>query len=301
MRQLALCLLIGLSAVPSFAQAPREKTRAEWIALRDAKFALPEGRRAIDVLKEMNALLASTDWVLRDQVAYEAAAKWIGSSGLLSDADLRQVLAMWTSNLQVGLGTRDDDRVFQRSFSALNLSLLAARDNTAPFLTQEEFVRFLGDTLDYFERERDTRGYDAGKGWIHAAAHTADVLKFLARNPKLKPADQKRLLTALDGTCTNFGGVFQWGEDERIGQVVASLARRPDLDRVTFEAWLSTIPPRYKMLWANAPAVDPERFPKVENLKLVLRAAYVALSLDKDPAPGKEAAAAILATLRAMR
>lgn len=40
-----------------------------WIALAKGGFVVPEGQRAIDLLTEMNALLASPDPVLRDEVA----------------------------------------------------------------------------------------------------------------------------------------------------------------------------------------------------------------------------------------
>jgi len=109
------------------------------------------------------------------------------------------------------------------------------------------------------------------------------------------------MLAALDAKCASFGEVFRWAEDERLAQIVASLARRPDLDRAAFDAWLATIGPRRAALWSAAPAIDPARFAEVQNLKLLLRAAYVALSLDVDPAPSRGAVEALLRTLKALR
>ena len=40
------------------------------------------------------------------------------------------------------------------------------------------------------------RGLEPGIGWIHATAHTADLLKFLARDGRFTVADQRRLLEA---------------------------------------------------------------------------------------------------------
>jgi hypothetical protein len=289
-------------AVQQAAETPAAaRSRAEWAALRDAKFAVPAGRTAFELLNEMNRLLGSSDPFLRDNVAYEAAARWIYTDAALTADEQRRILGMWTANLGAGLGEASGDAAFKRSFSALSLSVMAARENAAPFLTQEEFDRFLGDMLDYFARERDTRGFDATRGWIHAAAHTADVLKFLARSPKLTPAGQARILAAIDAKCAAFGQVFAWAEDERLAQVVASLARRPDFDRAGFEAWLASIGPRRAALWSAAPAIDPAKFPEVQNLKLVLRAAYVALSLDADPAPGAQASGALRTALRSLR
>ena len=299
---LPLIFVVAFS-VPAAAQpaARPERTKADWTALRAAKFELPAGERAIDVLREMNALLASPDPFLRDNVAYEAAARLIYFAPSLSADEQRQILAIWIANLRHGIGETSGDAVFKRSFSALNLSVLASRDNAAPFLTQAEFDGFLDATLGYLAAERDMRGYDAAKGWIHTAAHTADVMKFLARNTKLTPAQQGRILSAIDAKSASAGAVFAWGEDERLGQVVASLGRRTDLDKAAFEAWLAGITARRTALWASAPAIDPAKYPEVQNLKMILRSAYVALAADADPGQGKEAAGMLLRTLKALR
>jgi hypothetical protein len=249
----------------------------------------------------MNALVGSTDPFLRDNVAYEAAARWIYTTGALSASEQREMLAMWTANLQSGLGEPTGDAAFRRSFSALNLSVIAARDNAASFLSQEEFDQFLTRMLDYFARERDARGYDPERGWIHASAHTADVMKFLARSPKLTPPAQSRILSAIDDKCRTFGQVFQWGEDARLAQPIVSLAKRADFDKPAFDAWLASVRTRRARLWANAPAIDAAEFARVQNLTLVLRAAYVSLSIDPVTPGAEPARAALLDTLRALR
>ncbi len=156
--------------------------------------------------------------------------------------------------------------------------------------------------IGYLKDERDTRGYDAAKGWLHTAAHTADVLKFLARNAKLTPEGQRQLVDAIAAKAASFGQVFQWAEDERLALVIVSLAARADFDKAAFDAWLATIPPKRAALWANAPAIDSEKFAEVQNLTLVLRAAHAALSMPANVPPlAADARASILATLRAMR
>ena len=144
--------------------------------------------------------------------------------------------------------------------------------------------------LRYLEEEKDTRGFEKDKGWIHTPAHTADVLKFLARNPRLSPAQQGRLLTAVSGKATAVGHTFTWGEDERLAQVIRSVARRPDLDGAAFAAWLDPFGPAARQLWANGPSIDPDRFSAVQNMKSMLRAAFTALSADTDLPPTAERA-----------
>jgi hypothetical protein len=275
-----------LSAAPP--NAPHD--RAFWLTLAQKKFDLPPGETAFNLLVEMNDLVGSTDPALRDDVAYGAAASWIYRQRLLTPAQQKQVVEMWTRNLSSGIGERGTDSVFKRSFSALNLSVAAALDNTAPFLSQAEFETLLARALEYLEREQDTRGYDPLKGWIHTPAHTADLLKFLARNAKLARDAQGKVLAAVSGKCAAMGHTFAWGEDERLAQVVRSIAGRDDFDAAAFESWLAAFPVQRKQFWANAPTIDPEGFPAVQNVTAVLRATFVALSLDTDLTPAAAAA-----------
>jgi hypothetical protein len=118
----------------------------------------------------MNPLLGLPDPVLRDDVAYSAAERWILRDKVVSPDDLRTLIKQWTTNLDNGLGEAGDDRVFGRSFSALCLSVIAAADLSAPFLTADEADALFGKLLAYFSRERDLRGFDPVKGWMHTVA-----------------------------------------------------------------------------------------------------------------------------------
>ena len=232
----------------------------------------------------------------------DAMEKAVPVDKLLTADEQRTLLAQWTANLRDGIGESGNDRSYLRSFSALNLSIVAARDNAAPFLSQAEYEAFLAAMIAYLKDERDTRGYDAGKGWVHTAAHTADVLKFLARNTKLTPAGQQQLLDAIAAKAASSGQVFQWAEDERLALVLVSLAARADFDKAGFDAWLAAIPPKRALVWANAPAIDAGKFAELQNLTLVLRAAHAALSMPATVPPmAAEARTSMLATLRAMR
>ena len=94
--------------------------------------------------------------------------------------------------------------------------MIAARDNEAPFLSAEEYATLLDAALTYFHDERDTRGLHAAKGWMHSAAHTSDLLKFLARNPRLPAAGPSRILSAVLAKNRESAAPFSQGEDERM-------------------------------------------------------------------------------------
>lgn len=294
-----LCLAV-LTMWPAL-QA-QSRGREQWLALARGGFNVPAGATATSVLLEMQPLLASPDPALRDEVAYGAAERWILRDRVVGPDGLRRFMRLWQTGLSNGLGTVGDDRLYGRTFSALCLSLIAARDVATPFLTNDEARGLLDRLLDYLTRERDLRGFDPQHGWMHAVAHTSDGLKFLARGAHWRPDDLGRVLTVLDQVVERNGAVFVWGEQERVAAALHAAVRRTDADPAAVEAWLARWIERHTALWAQGPLVDPKRFAAVENTKQVLRALTALLALEATPTPtGDAARRASLTALGRMR
>jgi uncharacterized protein DUF2785 len=299
-RQWTGAALLLLAAISVAAQPVR--SRDEWVALAKGGFVLPPDRHAIDVLLDMNDLLFSTDPVLRDEVAYSAAERWILHDKTVDAGELRRLLERWSRNLEVGLGENGTDRVFGRSFSALCLSLVAAADLQSPFLAPAEVRAFFDRMLDYFARERDLRGFDATRGWMHSVAHTSDALKFLVRNPKLAAGVDARLLAAVRAKIEAADAVFTWGENDRMALALHSAVRRSDADTAALDAWVAQWVEAHRAMWSKGPQVDPRVFAQVENAKQVMRSLHAALSMDATPTPaGAAAAKALVVALAKMR
>lgn len=277
-------LLLGLAvAVAAAAGAPRAqpRDRAFWKSIVESGYRVPDGESAMALLGDLGDLLGSPDPELRDGFGYGIAARWIYVDELLTPAELRELTDRWTANLKKGVGETGTDSVLLRSFSALDLSILAAQDNKSPFLDEAGFRKLLDAALRYLHDERDVRGYVPGKGWLHSAAHTADLLKFLARSPRLEPRDQARILEALGAKLdAPDGEVYRHGEDERMARAVLSILYRDDLDRTGFRDWLEDLGRLSTGLWEGE--LDPRRFAKVENAKNLLRCLFVLLSADDD-------------------
>lgn len=298
----AVILTLSLASAGMAQTAPPAASahdRAFWQHLVDTHGKLPEGESAAALLRELSPYLGSPDPTLRDTFAYSLSEAWIYRDQKLTPADLRERLAEWQGNLKSGLGEQGTDSVLRRSFSALELSLLAAYDLKAPFLTQTEYDALLGAALDYLRAERDVRGYDPEKGWMHSVAHTADLLKFLARSPRLAAPGQARILSAIAAKLEATGPLVH-GEDERLARAVLSLVRRADFDAAAFRAWHSGYPARQKALW-SAPRLDPAGYAALGNAKHLLVSLYALLAQVKEPAPALVAARdELLATLGAL-
>lgn len=295
-----LVLVSALVAAP--VAAAQTRTRADWTALAASGFAVPAGTSATDLLVEMNALLGSPDPELRDLVAFSAAERWVVRDRLVPPDGLRRLMTLWTGNLTAGLGTTGDDRVYLRTFSALSLSLVAARDVATPFLTAAEAGALFERLLDYVQRERDRRGFDATHGWIHAVAHSADAFKFLARGRHWTPGQLPRLLAAVTAVLTAHDTVFVWGENDRVARALHAAVRRPDADPAALDAWCAHWTEAHGALWASGPLVTPARFAAVENATQILRSLEAALATDAAPTPqGDVARQTVLRALGRLR
>ena len=282
MRSAAPLLLAAALAFPAVAQ-PAAHDKAFWTGLAGKEFAVPEGESAAALALEAADLLSSPDPALRDGVGYEALARWVYRDGLVPPADLEKLRLKLQAGLAKGLGSAGTDAAYGRSFSAIGLAILAAADLKKPWMTAESFDGLLGESARYLVAEKDLRGFVPGGGWVHATAHTADVLKFLGRSPRLTAAGQARIVEAVATRLRTAGTVFTWGEDERLAQALLSLVRRKDFDPKPFGAWLAALAAENDALWKNGPAIDPKAFVPVRAQKQAL--VHFAALLAREEAP----------------
>jgi Protein of unknown function (DUF2785) len=291
----SLLALIGAGVLLAAAAAPPVHDRAFWSAIAKNRYQVPPGESADALVVELSGLLGSPDPELRDDFAYSIAAAWIFRDRLVSENTRHELLKAWSANLRVGLGGTGSDTLFLRAFSALDLSLLAALDDQHPFLADDEYAGLLSAALDYLAGEKDLRAFDPRRGWMHATAHTADLLKFLGRSARLRPPDQGRILDAIAAKLRAAGATFTHGENERLAAAVQSLVVRKDFDAAAFARFLAAVVEPAEHLWDRGPLVDPLCFAATQNAKDLLRSLYVRLVLDK--AAPEAPRAAVLKTL----
>lgn len=278
-------LVLPLCATTAAIAQPAHPT-AFWRTLKQSEFKLAPGQSAAALATEATQLLGSTDPEIRDGIAYEALSDWIYRDQLLTATQLEELQTQLEHNAVHGLGAAGDDSLFLRSFSILVLSVLAAEDLQRPFLNEERYARLLDLGVQSLTQERDLRGYVAGKGWGHATAHAADLLKFLARNPRLQPAQQQRIVETVATRLNSAGQVFVWGEDARLAAALAAVARRPDADAGNFSRWFEALRAAHHRLWDGE--FDPARY--VAERAQINALAQLSLNLDSDPAaPGSPA------------
>ena len=256
-----------------------------WLGLAE-DCTVPAGESAVGLVREAINLLGSPDPIWRDDVGYGVIVSCVYQKRLLDAGQRREIIDTLTGNLRRGIGEAGTDTVLLRSFSALDLSILAALELQDPVLDAAGYRRLLNDALAYLAAERDLRGIDPRVGWIHATAHTADLLKFLARDPRFTPADQVRLLDAAWLRMTAPGTpVFTHAEDERLAAALLSVMRRPDFDAASLEPWLERFAALEKSVWQQSPP-EATALDAAQNARNLLRSLHLLLVLPKpDPTP----------------
>jgi hypothetical protein len=250
-----------------------------WQTIIDNKGALPEGESLDAMTDELLGFLRSPDAKLRDGFGYEILGHWI-LSGHYDKVKLQGFLNRWLGNLSEGLGETDTDSVLVRSFAALMLSILVYYDMKVPWIAEDDYARLLNTVSDYFGKEVDLRGYDAEKGWMHAIAHTADILKFLARDTKTDKAGLERILAAIAHRMTLPQAVFTHSEEERISLAFLDVLKRQVLEEEALKTWLEGFS-------ADATASKKNDFDVMDyygrqNCKNFLKAVYFTLAKNKD-------------------
>jgi uncharacterized protein DUF2785 len=261
--------------------------RKFWRALIKEKFTPPDGQAVFPLAQELSSYLGSSDSELRDDFAYTILDVWIVNKPRLTNDQLLDLLPTWQSNLRSGIGETGTDTVFKRSFSALCLAALAEHDLKSPFLGAERFRRLLDNALAYLNEERDLRGFDAVKGWIHATAHTADLLQALAANPLFTVQDQLRLLEAVERRLSTASRIYSYGEQDRLAVAVTAVVNRPDFDLSAWQKWLAAMDQADQQVWGEQPP-DDDRLKAFENNSYFLTALTARL-LGAPPSQGKAA------------
>lgn len=301
--------LLGLSpqaSQPSRPEAPslaaESRGKPFWKAL-GSECAVPAGESAAGLVREAVSLLGSPDSEWRDDIGYGVVASCVYRKKLLAKQERRALVAELSANLRREIGEAGTDTVLLRSFSALDLSLLAALELQDPALDATGYARLVDAALGYLRDERDLRGLEPRVGWIHATAHAADLLKFLARDARLAPADHTRLLDAAWSKLTAPGTpVFTHAEDERLAAALLSLVRRGDFDAALLQPWLARFVAQEQSVWEKSPP-EPSALSASQNARNLLRSLYVQLSLPLPAPAGGQAAARdkLLATLQQIR
>jgi len=243
-----------------------------WQEIIHNEYAIPDGHKIDELITELFSYLGSTDPELRDDIGYTIYATWL-KKGMCTHETIEYHISQLLSNLEVGIGERDTDSVFLRSFSVLFLAEIIHNDNKTPKLKKATIDILVERALSYLEKEKDPRGFIPVKGWAHVLAHTADLFCVLAKN---KHTDGEQHLQILNGIIQKLISATDWvytfGEDDRLSAAALSVFQRGTLNASILHNWISSFTGNWKGAWMNE-----ERTRAFFNVRNFTRSLYIQL------------------------
>lgn len=197
-------------------------------------------------LQEMLLHIGSTDAELRDQLIYRTFITLL-SENLLTSPQLQYLFNTVTSEayLYFQIGDEHTDSVFTRSFSALLIAGILAKDTELLVLDDEGLDNFFKKIGRYLLLENDTRGHVEGKGWAHSIAHGADLATTTIKHPKFNLQYAPSILHALKLVSWK-DVVFTNDEEERLVNIVEALLNRGYSEDALIE-WAEQVFDKFEM------------------------------------------------------
>jgi hypothetical protein len=249
-----------------------------WEQVKANGLKVPDDRPLADLTTELTAMLGDPDPAIRDGIAYPTLATWI-SDGVYDDL-LDGLGDGMAAGLGVGLGQDASDTVFRRSFSVLVLAECITRDNQAHLVPGGTMVRWGDRVASWFVRERDLRGFVAGKGWAHAIAHGADAIGALALSETMGRLELTVLLDVLaDRLLLPTEYFLVHGETDRLARATMCVLRRDLVGLEVLEPWLARLS---NGAYPNGLGETDPYF-VTANVQSYLRALHLQLALAPNP------------------
>lgn len=195
---------------------------------------------SITILDEMIEKIGTTDPVLRDELIYRAFCILIFEDRL-EKQQLEYILKSLLNNrsLFLDIDLLITDAVFTRSFTALIYAAILKYDSTNQILNKEVIRQVINASHDYMKEELDLRGYVKEKGWAHAAAHGADLLESIIKNPSATDLDARKVLQHIARFLTIAEG-YQDDEEERLARSFVALSSHHLTDEIISD-WIYSL------------------------------------------------------------
>lgn len=250
-----------------------------WQEILSKGLEVPSDRQLDDLTAELTTMLGSPDPELRDGTAYPALSTWI-ERGVYDDL-LPGLGDGMAAGLLVGLGERDTDSVFRRSFSVLALAECLARDNEQNLLPSARIFGWGDRIASWYLRERDTRGFVPGKGWAHTIAHGADAIGVMAQSTHFAANELTVLLDVLaDRLLMQDSDLLLAGETDRMAAATMQILRRNVVSLKVLEPWVVRIAQGGNPFGSSG---DLDPYEVAGNAQAFLRSLHLQLTLAGNP------------------
>ncbi len=238
----------------------------KWI--KENSFAVLPNSTLAEQTEILMDYLGSPDSDLREG-ALDILYTWI-MKARFSNEKLLSLGDRLAKNLHVGIGEQNTDTVFLRAFSALILEAVIDFDekcalkvikDRSPLFSKEQVLTYLEISIQYYHKEKDTRGFVLDKGWAHSIAHGADLFGAFGCNRFMGKKELNQILDLLKYKITeSIEDIYTSNEDFRISVAVYTIFLRNILTLDEIRSWMQSIREVYsKNRWVSYAKEIPSR------------------------------------------
>ena len=222
--------------------------------------------------KAMLDNIGHPDSAIRDELIYPTLAHLL-YDGHFKEEALENYLntLLDAEHLFYDIKNQSEYGVLMRSFSSLQIVVLLDLHRNKHMIDETTIQNAFHTFLDYFEREEAFKGYDEEVGWIHAIAHSADVIDQFVQINCLKADQLKRMFEAIHTKFKQKNHVFNFNEDKRMAVALMNGIKRNLLSEEFLKSWVDTVASIDKQLPL------PKRMCMQNNARNLLSAFYFAL------------------------
>lgn len=200
----------------------KEQLKANLIRIKENEYNLGNGENIDNYVNLMLKYIGDNDPEVRDELIYTTFVNWIEEKGYFTDEELETLLNTILSGdfAFYNIGSEDDDSVLRRSFSILLVNPILCVHLDKEFLDEEMILKTKDCLIKYLNEEKDLRGYDKEKGWIHAIAHVADGIHALINCKGITEDICKDIMGTIENKLLEGREVFNAEEDERLITII---------------------------------------------------------------------------------
>jgi hypothetical protein len=214
--------------------------------------------------------LGSTDPELRDDFIFSVMANWI-YKGVYTHEDIYKIAEKLAKDEFIlnGLGLENDDSVFLRSASSLQLWAIIVTQKEKNFLPFNLIGIIFEKVLRLLQEEVDYRTFVSDKGWANSISHTANILLEMVQLPEIK---KPWILLVLNSICDKVLQPefrFPGDEIEHLAAPVAEIFYREILLEEEIQPCLDKL-----KIQPHFHGQEPENFFRLINVRCFLRAVY---------------------------
>ncbi len=200
----------------------KEQLKANLIRIKENEYNLGNGENINDYVNLMLKYIGDNDPEVRDELIYTTFVNWIEEKGYFTDEELETLLNTILSKdfAFYNIGSEDDYSVLRRSFSILLVNPILCVHLDKEFLDEEMILKTKDCLIKYLNEEKDLRGYDKEKGWLHAIAHVADGIHALINCKVITEDICKDIMGTIENKLLEGREVFNAEEDERLITII---------------------------------------------------------------------------------